>query len=406
MMCSWRINMSKKTTPLQKFVEINPESISKSYAENEIEYIDISSVGTGQLIESPKLLQLSEAPSRAKRKVKDGDTILSMVRPNLRSFLFLKDPKNNLIVSTGFAVLRSKNNTEPRFIYYAVTDQKFTNYLANNAKGTSYPAVDAETVLRGEILDCGLSEQRKIASILSAYDDLIENNRRRIQLLEQSARLLYKEWFVHFRFPGHEHVKIKNGVPEGWEKGVVRDFYDTTSGGTPNRKNQEFYGGDIKWVKTQELLDCFLFDTEEHITENAIKMSSAKLLPANTVLIAMYGATIGQVGVIVDESTCNQACCAVMPKFKGTSYEHAFMFFLSNKEGLRNLGQGAAQRNISQQVIREYEMVLPDEVILEMFRNHVGPFLAKIKNLQAMNRQLIKARDLLLPKLMNGELVV
>ena len=149
-----------------------------------------------------------------------------------------------------------------------------------------------------------------------------------------------------------------------------------------------------------------MFDTEEHITEDAIKKSAAKLFPANTVLIAMYGATIGQVGVIVEPSTCNQACCAVMPKAEGTSYEHAFLFFLSSKEGLRNLGQGAAQKNISQQVIRAYEMVLPDKLVMNMFRIYVGPFLGQIRTLQAMNNQLAKARDLLLPKLMNGEVAV
>ena len=249
-------------------------------------------------------------------------------------------------------------------------------------------------------------QQKAIATVLSAYDDLIKNNRRRIQLMEQAARLLYKEWFVHLRFPGHEHTQIIDGVPEGWEKGVVSDFYDTASGGTPSRKNPEFYGGAIKWVKTQELQDGFLFDTEEHITEDAIKKSSAKLFPANTVLIAMYGATIGQVGVIVDPSTCNQACCAVMPKAEGTSYEHAFLFFLSKKDGLRNLGQGAAQKNISQQVIRGYEMIFPDKLTLKLFRDYAETFLGQIRILQAMNRQLAKARDLLLPKLMNGEVAV
>lgn len=292
-----------------------------------------------------------------------------------------------------------------RFVYYL---------LRNNAKrilgmcsGVATPIInkgDFEKV-QVTIPDVRANEEA-IAAVLSAYDELIENNRRRIQLLEQAARLLYKEWFVHLRFPGHEHTRIIDGVPEGWEKGVVSDFYDTASGGTPSRKNPEFYSGTIRWVKTQELQDGFLFDTEEHITEDAIKKSAAKLFPANTVLIAMYGATIGQVGVIVEPSTCNQACCAVMPKAEGTSYEHAFLFFLSNKDGLRNLGQGAAQKNISQQVIRAYEMVLPDKLVLNMFRIYAEPFLSQIRTLQAMNNQLAKARDLLLPKLMNGEIAV
>ena len=101
--------------------------------------------------------------------------------------------------------------------------------------------------------------QSTIASILSSYDDMIENNRRRIQLLEQAARLLYKEWFVHLRFPGHKHTKIIDGVPVGWVEGVVADFYTSASGGTPSRKVPDFYSGEIPWVKTQELTSNFYF---------------------------------------------------------------------------------------------------------------------------------------------------
>jgi type I restriction enzyme, S subunit len=298
-----------------------------------------------------------------------------------------------------------KGKADARFVKYlfdAMLKKQFKQFTQGAAQ---------DNLSQGKLLSLKfpippVALQQRIASILSAYDDLIENNRRRIQLLEQAARLLYKEWFVHLRFPGHEHTQIIDGVPEGWEKGVVSDFYDTASGGTPSRKNPEFYSGAIRWVKTQELQDGFLFDTEEHITEDAIKKSAAKLFPANTVLIAMYGATIGQVGVIVDPSTCNQACCAVMPKAEGTSYEHAFLFFLSSKDGLRNLGQGAAQKNISQQVIRGYGMILPDKLTLKLFRDYAETFLGQIRTLQAMNRQLTKARDLLLPKLMNGEVAV
>ena len=289
-----------------------------------------------------------------------------------------------------------------KYLFDAMLKKRFKQFT----QGTAQDNLSQGKLLSLKFPIPSVAEQRLIASILSAHDNLIENNRRRIQLLEQAARLLYKEWFVHLRFPGHEHTRIIDGMPVGWEKGVVSDFYDTASGGTPSRKNPEFYSGSIKWVKTQELQDGCLFDTEEHITEDAIKKSAAKLFPANTVLIAMYGATIGQVGVIVDPSTCNQACCAVMPKTEGTSYEHAFLFFLSNKDGLRNLGQGAAQKNISQQIIRGYEMILPDKLTLRLFRDYAKTFLGQIRTLQAMNRKLAKARDLLLPKLMNREVAV
>ena len=249
-----------------------------------------------------------------------------------------------------------------------------------------------------------IPSQKRIASILSAYDDLIENNRRRIQLLEQAARLLYKEWFVHLRFPGHEHVKIKDGVPEKWEEGVVSDFYSTASGGTPSRKNPDFYTGEVPWVKTQELTGGFILSTEEKITEEAIKLSSAKQFPRHTVLVAMYGATIGQTAILSVSAATNQACCAVIPVAPGTSYAHAYLFFNHFKTELVGLGQGAAQKNVSQQVIKAFKMVLPAKGLLDVFSESVCPLFDQIETLQRTNTNLTKAREVLLPRLMNGEM--
>lgn len=219
---------------LDEVALINPESVGKSYPHKAIQYIDISSVGSGTLSETA-LYRLSEAPSRAKRLVKHGDTILSTVRPNRRSFLFIKSPAPNLVVSTGFAVLRQTNRIDARFLYYAVTNPAFTDYLAANMKGAAYPAVDTETIARATIALPPLAVQRKIAAILSAYDDLIENNTRRIQILEEMAQTIYREWFVKFRFPGHENVTMVDSelgpVPEGWESKTFSDIAELSRDG-------------------------------------------------------------------------------------------------------------------------------------------------------------------------------
>lgn len=249
-------------------------------------------------------------------------------------------------------------------------------------------------------------EQQRIADILSTYDGLIENNRRRIQLLEQSARSLYKEWFVYLRFPGHEHVAIVDGVPEGWEKGTISSFYKTTSGGTPSRKNPEFFAGDIKWVKTQELQDSFIFETEEKITEEAVQRSSAKLFPENTVLVAMYGATIGQTGILATSATTNQACCALITTSEIANHLYAFLFLRESKQQLINLSQGAAQNNINQEIIRNFPMLMPTKLLMSQFLDSVVPMFEQIKNLQQQIQNLEKARDLLLPRLMTGDIAV
>ncbi len=288
------------------------------------------------------------------------------------------------------------------FLYYSLAADQ--NRLINSAGGAAQKNLLLGELRRFSIRVPSLSVQNEITAILSAYDDLIENNRRRIQLLEQAARLLYKEWFVYLRFPGHEHVKIKDGVPEGWEKGVVCDYYSTASGGTPSRKKPDFYSGDVPWVKTRELTGGFILSTEERITEEAIKSSSAKLFPRHTVLVAIYGATIGKTAILSVPSATNQACCAVTPVALGTTYAHAYLFFSHHKLDLVGLGQGAAQNNISQQVIKAFEMVLPTKGLLYLFSESVCPLFDQIEALQSMNVKLMKVRDLLLPRLMNGRI--
>ncbi len=193
------------------------------------------------------------------------------------------------------------HDNDPRFVSYFLRNQ-LKNYRSEKA---AVPGVDRNVLHKIKVHCPDLPTQERIVAILSAYDDLIENNRRRIALLEQAARLLYREWFVHFRFTGHETARFKDGLPEGWETGTIADLFDTSSGGTPSRKNEGFYGGHINWLKTQELQNCFIFDTGEKITEDALKRSSAKLFPENTVIVAMYGATMGQLALLAKPSSTN-----------------------------------------------------------------------------------------------------
>jgi type I restriction enzyme S subunit len=251
-----------------------------------------------------------------------------------------------------------------------------------------------------------LRVQQRIADILSAYDELIENNRRRIVLFEEAAQHLYREWLVRLRFPGYEHTRITKGVPEGWDKGCVSSFYDTASGGTPSRTRVEFFTGEIPWVKTQELSNAFITDTAEHITEEALSNSSAKLFRERTVLIAMYGATVGELGILALPAATNQACCAVSPINDRAHFIHAFLFFRENKEQLVGLSAGAAQNNISQQIIRAYEMVLPSKPLMDAFVDNLTPVFDQWLNLQRQNEKLRVARALLLPRLMSGEIAV
>ncbi|HDX9502018.1 TPA: restriction endonuclease subunit S [Bacillus thuringiensis] len=146
-----------------------------------------------------------------------------------------------------------------------------------------------------------------------------------------------------------------------WEIRRIKDVCDTTSGGTPSRSKAEYYDlGTIPWIKTGELKHKYIFETEEKITEVALQQSSAKLVPKNSVLMAMYGATIGKTSINKIEATTNQACCAMIPKGK---LEPEFLYYVlsSNKDKIVALGAGGAQPNISQQIIREIEIPFPPQ---------------------------------------------
>jgi type I restriction enzyme, S subunit len=300
-------------------------------------------------------------------------------------------------------VLTLNDQVDQKYLFYKLGREALKEKLNT---GAAQAQITIENLSPYKIKIHSLDKQHRIASILSSYDDLYENNRRRIALLEEAARQLYREWFVRFRFPGHEHVKIIDGVPEGWDCGTLFDFYATASGGTPSRKKSEFYTGDINWVKTQELKGGVLLGTDEKITEDAISKSSAKLFPRHTVLVAMYGATIGQTSILSEPSCCNQACCALKPKSENSNFIHAYLFLNENKSGFVGLGKGAAQNNISQEIIKNYTMVMPKTSIMDQFVDMLSPAFKQIEVLTKQISQLTQARDILLPKLMSGEIEV
>ena len=301
--------------------------------------------------------------------------------------------------NTSLWVKDFKGNHQ-KFVYYKLQTLNLKQFNG----GASVPTLNRNVLDGIPVVVPPLPTQKRIADILSAYDDLIENNNRRIALLEQAARHLYKEWFVRFKFPGHEKVKVVDGVPEGWERKTLGDFYKTSSGGTPSRKIPDFYTGNINWVKTQELQGGFIFETTEKITEEAIKKSSAKLFQQNSVIVAMYGATIGQVSILGEASSTNQACCALLPN--NNDYIYAYLFLLENKSGLINLSQGAAQKNISQEIIKNYTMIYPAKRVLSYFCEWLEPSFEEYRLLQLQLKSLKKARDLLLPRLMNKEFTI
>jgi len=390
---------------LKELVEVNPETIRKNYPYDKIEYIDIKSVGSGYLIET-KLIPLSKAPSRARRLIKDGDTILSTVRPNRRSFLYIKKPKSNVVVSTGFAVLRAKEGVDPRYLYYAITDQRFTDYLTLSAKGAAYPAVDTEIIKRGKIPIWPIDIQQKIASILSAYDDLIENNTRRIQILEEMAQLIYREWFVNFRFPGHEKVKFVNSelgeIPEGWEvvklEDIIENVKEKTEAGE-HLKNREYLP--IDCIPRKSFL---LLESQDYTHAK----SSLILFNRKDILFGNMRSYFHKVIIAPFDGVTRTTCFVLRPRNKNyLSYAYLTLF---NEKTVSYSAQHSKGSTIPYAVweggLAEMKIIMPSRKIIDAFEKIISPILEISINTFFKLRNLRTARDLLLPKLISGEIDV
>jgi type I restriction enzyme S subunit len=318
-------------------------------------------------------------------------------------------PKSDLYLhNQRLGLVQNMRGIDSRFLYYTFNSETVRQQIRSTCSGVKVRHTSPSRIYEVKVPIPDLPTQRKIAGILSAYDDLIENNLRRIKILEQMAQSLYREWFVHFRFPGHESATFKNSelgrIPDGWEVKKLETLYKTSSGGTPSRKVTEYYdNGTIDWVKTGELRDCFILSSDEKITAEALKKSSAKLFPANTVLIALYGATIGQLGILSGDAATNQACCAILEINKPFGRAFAYLTLLLRREDIIGMRLGAAQQNISQAVLRDFEVFCPSSSLLELFNERVEPIFDLLLNLQQRNQKLRRTRDLLLPRLIGED---
>jgi type I restriction enzyme, S subunit len=342
------------------------------------------------------------------------DVVLAMDRPWIEAGLkysWIRPHNPKALLVQRVSRMRGTHGLDSRFLRFVIGSEQFTDYIKPIVTGINVPHISADQIKSFSFPLPPPITQRKIAAILSAYDDLIENNARRIAILEKMAQAIYREWFVNFRFPRHEKVKMVDSalgkVPEGWEVKPLKEVYRTSSGGTPSRKINEYYdGGTINWVKTKELEDRYIWDTEEKITEAGLENSSARLFPPNTVVMAMYGATIGQLGILGAEATTNQACCGFLTNESEYGYPFLFLNLLANRTDIINLRAGAAQQNVSQDVIREIPFLVPSLNTVRRFNELVEPFLLNIFRLQKKSCNLRATRDLLLPKLISGQLDV
>lgn len=355
---------------LKNVASYNDETLDeRTDPELEIDYVDISSVSLVNGIEKTEAMLFEKAPSRARRKVKDGDVIVSTVRTYLKAIAPICEPPKNLVVSTGFAVVRPKQNLSSRFAGYLLQCNGFVGDVVANSVGVSYPAINASDLVRISVIEPPLEEQKAIARFLdfktAQIDALIAKKRALLDKLAEKRMALISHAVTKGLDPS---VPMKDSgvdwigeIPEHWDVWkVTHGFRRIGSGTTPKSDNPNFYDGTIPWVTTSELRESVIFDTVQKVTEEAVASHSAlKVYPVGSLAIAMYGATIGRLGILGVNATFNQACCVFSdPEVFDPRFVYYWLWM--RRPILISLSNGGGQPNLSQDDLKKIWIPIPD----------------------------------------------
>ena len=370
-------------------------------------YIRARDIKNGR-INTDDLIYLDDSTFAKIKKyiIEENDIAITIVGASIGDVGFATKEVNGFnLTENAVRLTNFKDNVSSQYLFYLLVQNQYKEFMQTIAGGAAQPKLGIYKIQRIKVQLPPLPIQQKIASILSAYDNLIQNYKKQIEALQTAASELYKEWFVRFRFPGYQTTNFENGIPEGWNYKRIFELYNTTSGGTPARTNSSYYeNGTIPWVKTGELLDTLITDTEEYITEEGLKNSSAKIIEPGSLLCSMY-AGVGKLGINVIPMTCSQATCVFTPK-SNISIWYLFFWLMRNREYLESISFGAAQQNISQDIIKKITVLFPSESVTLSFDEKIKPIYKKIQNLMQQISNLTQQRDLLLPRLMSGKLEV
>lgn len=379
-----------KTVKLQEICESisDGDHLPPPKAEKGIPFVTISNIQDNQLDFTDTMFVPESYYEKLdnKRKAKTGDILYSVVGSFGIPVLMKSDEK--FVFQRHIAILRP-NQIDSRFLYYTMLGKDFYAKADAAAIGAAQRTVSLTSLRNIEISVPPLEIQQKIAGILSAYDDLIENNRKQIKLLEEAAQKLYKEWFVKLNFPGHENVKIVDGVPEDWETFQIDKIYQIKYGNTLP-KTELISNGKYPVYGANGVIGRYnKFNVEEIIT-----------------LITSRG-NAGDISYTKDKyAFITNNSFTVKPQEKFEYINFPFIYEQFNMINFHAITTGVAQPQLTNASISNLKICLPNRNFIEKYSNLAKNYFEKIIDLYKQTQLLQEARDKLLPQLMNGELFI
>ncbi len=308
-----------------------------------------------------------------------------------------------------YAIFNFQQNLKGKYLYFTMFILRY--YLREWAVGSTVLSLRLPLFKQLPIPLPPPPEQSRIATVLSWFDDLIENKKRQNEILEKVAMAIFKSWFVDFEpFKDEEFVyseELGKEIPKGWEVQGVSAFADISLGGTPKREESKYWNGSIKWATAKDVANTkgiYILETAEYISEEGLNHSNAKILPQDSIIITARG-TVGEIRLLGEAISFNQTCYGLIPKNNiGTYY-----LFLSLKHTLHEikaLSYGTVFDTITMKTFDEMKILVPPPPIIQKFHSLVEPLFQKIILNQKQIMVLRKVRDALLPMLVFGRLRV
>jgi len=384
---------------LKELADFNPDSLTAKNKLEFINYLDTGNITKGK-IDTIQYLNLltDKVPSRAKRIVKKNDIVYSTVRPNQEHYGIIKNPVDNMIVSTGFVVLRSKEDKcYSDFLYYFLTLPENTEYLSNVAEDstTAYPSITPDIIMDMDISLPPLLEQKAIAEVLSSLDDKIDLLTRQNKTLEDLAQAYFRKWFIE-------------DASDEWEVGKAENYFEIGIGKTPPRKEEHWFSknkDDVVWISISDMgkSGMFIGDSSEYLTEDAVRRFNIKRVPKGAIILS-FKLTVGRVAIALREFTTNEAIAHFIYK---NDYEREYLYFYLKTFDYYSLGSTSSIATaVNSKIIKDMPFIMPNIEALQKYHKIAAPIFSKIEYNTNQILTLQKLRDTLLPKLISGEIRV
>lgn len=400
-------------------------------ANSDVFFINGNNLLKGHICLKKDTKRVSSAQATIHQDILGEQTILISINGTLGNVAYYCNEPVVLGKSACYVNINSQN--DKRFFYYLFSSPMFQQYLHYEATGTTIKNVSLRSIRNFEFLLPALEEQKQIAEILGSLDDKIELLQKQNKTLEDMAKALFKSWFVDFDvvrakqkglpkadimreyhlteelydlFPSSFADSPLGPIPSGWEVKPLGAICQLALGGTPSRTNLKYWEkGSIPWINSGKVNDFRIITPSEYITEAGYNSSATKLLPIHTTVVAITGATLGQVSFTEIECCANQSVVGVLENEKLAS-EYIYLFILFNLDKLLAKQTGGAQQHINKNDIASLICLVPSEKILEQYQQQQKPLFDKIHNNMVQIQTLTELRDTLLPRLISGKIEV